>query len=118
MGTARFRRAGWGVAVGNFATGGKREGTDTSAYAGEAQALSQTMRALDGAARHLETTRSVPGLTERVIIFIDNMAVVNSTKAAIRGARLPKNASGIRAEVRKLAGRMPGFEIQWVPSHG
>ncbi len=55
---------------------------------------------------------------ERVTIFIDNMAVVNSTKAAIRAGGLPKNAAGIWAEVRELARRVPELEIHWVPSHG
>ncbi len=48
---------------------------------------------------------------ERVIIFIDNMAVVNSTKAAIRTGGLPKNAAGIWAEVRELVRRVPRLEI-------
>ena len=116
--TPRFRRAAWGVAIGDYAPGGKCQGTDTSAFAGEAQALLQALRALDGAARYLEAGRGVPGLVERAIIFIDDMAVVNSTKAAIRTGGLPKNAAGIWAEVRELARRVPGLEIHWVPSHG
>ena len=118
FGTPRFRRAGWGVAIGEYATGGKCQGTDASAFAGEAQALLQALRALNGAARFLEAGRGVPELTERVLIFIDNMAVVNSTKAAIRRGGLPRNAAGIWAEVRELAQRVPGLEIHWVPSHG
>ncbi len=118
FGTPRFRRAAWGVAIGDYATGGKCQGTDTSAFAGEAQALLQALRALDGAARWLETGRGVPGLVERVIICIDNMAVVNSTKAAIRAGGLPKNAAGIWAEARELARRVPGLEIHRVPSYG
>ncbi len=53
-----------------------------------------------------------------MIIFIDNLAVVNSTKAEIRSGGLPKNAAGIWAEVRELARRVPGLEIHWIPSHG
>ncbi len=118
FGTPRFRRAGWGVAIGEYATGGKCQGTDASAFAGEAQALLQALRALNGAAKFLEAGRGVPELTERVLIFIDNMAVVNSTKAAIRRGGLPRNAAGIWAEVRELAQRVPGLEIHRVPSHG
>ncbi len=95
FGSARFRRAAWGVAVGDYATDGKCQGTDTSAFAGEAQALLQALRALDGAARTLEAVRGNPDLVERVVIVIDNMAVVNSTKAAVRTGGLPKNAAGI-----------------------
>ena len=117
-GATRFRRASWGAATVIGSVGGGCQGTDTSAYAGEATALLQVMRALQHIVWDDRLRGAPPTLYGRVVVLIDNKAVVTQSRVAMGRRRLPKNTPGIWAEVRALAEHVPGLEIHWVPSHG
>ena len=110
-----YRRAGWGVATKAGSTGGPVGGTDTSAFASEAEALLQTMRAIQAVA---VTDREDGVIHEQVTILIDNWAVVQQAGRAISVGKLPPNVPGIWAEVRHLAEHSGNLRIIWIPSHG